>query len=230
MNIVYCLTKDFIEKTIPSMKSVLEFNPKAKIYLLTEVDSVDIGIPVNVVNISNRHEFDNSVNIRNNFGGYINLLKVLYPDILKLKKIIHLDADTIVCDSLENLWKTNITGKWVAAVPEYRGRYNPFSGQYFNMGVALINLEQMRKDNIVPEMVRYLNDVRQPFADQDAWVKYCLENDKFVPVDVRYNENFATGETDNPAIVHYCGRFDWWDNPRIKRGEYLAKYKGEVSR
>ena len=226
MNIVYCLTEDFVEKAIPSMRSVLEHNPKARIYLLTTKDmEMDM---CTVVNISGRHEFDSSVNRVNNFGGVINFLKVLYPEILRVNKAIHLDADTIVCDSLEGLWKTDVSGKWVAAVPEYKGSYNPFGGTYFNMGVALINLTQMRKDNIVPKMVEYLNSVPQPFADQDAWVKFC--GDKFVPVDVRYNENFATGETDNPAIVHYCGRFDWYDNPRIYRGEYLAKYKGEVSR
>lgn len=225
MNIVYCLTEDFIEKAIPSMRSLLEFNPKAKIYLLTTTDKVDIDIPLTVVDVSNRHEFDNSVNLKNNFGGHINLLKVLYPDILKLKKVIHLDADTIINDSIEPLWKTDLKNKWVGAVPEYRGLYNPFNGTYFNMGVAVINLERMRKDNIVPEMVNYLNVIRQPFADQDAWVKYCLEDDKFVPVDLRFNENFATGETDDPAIIHFCGRTDWWDNPRIKRSEYLRKYR-----
>lgn len=33
MNIVYALTANFIEMAIPSMRSVLEHNPKAKIYL-----------------------------------------------------------------------------------------------------------------------------------------------------------------------------------------------------
>ena len=225
MNIVYMLTSNFVEKAVPSMRSVLRHNPKAKIYLLTEADSVDIDIPVTVVNISGRHDFDRSVNLRNNFGGYINLLKVCLPEILSLNKILWLDADTIVCKPLDEMWKTNITGKWVAAVPEHRGHYHPFGSMYYNMGVALINLQQLRKDNIMPEMVEYLNVIKQPFADQDAWNKYGIEADKFVALAVKYNENFATGETDDPVIVHYCGAADWWTRRNMHRGEYLEAYR-----
>lgn len=226
MNIVYALTSNFVQKALPSMRSLLKFNPKAKIYLLTETNEVDSEIPLNVINVSNQEYFtkDNCVNIKNNFGGYINLLKVCYPEILPVNKVIHLDADTIVNESLEPIWKTDMTGKWVAAVPEYKGRYKPFGPMYYNMGVALLNLTQLRKDNIVPWMVEYLRGVKQPFADQDAFNKPGIEQDKMVPLDVRWNENFATGYTDKPAIVHYCGRFDWYDNPKVFRHEYLEKY------
>ena len=225
MNIVYILTSNFVDKALPSMRSVLKHNPKAKIYLLTETDSVDIDIPVTVVNVSGQQYFGRDcVNIRNLFGGYINLLKVCYPELLKLKKVIHLDADTIVCGSLEEMWKTDLTGKWFAAVREDRGRYHPFGKAYYNMGVALINLEQMRKDGIVPDMVNYLNTVKQPYADQDAWNKYAIEQDKAVALPVKWNENFATGKTDEPVIVHYCGIGDWWTNKSMARREYLERY------
>ena len=223
MNIVYALTSNFVELARPSMKSLLEHNPKAKIYLLTDRE-VKSDIPMTVIDISDRHEFDNSVNIRNNFGGVINLLKVEYADILKVNKVIHLDADTIICDSLDPIWKTDLTGKWVGAVQEYRGSYRPFGERYYNMGVAVLNLQQLRADNATPQMVEYLGSVRQPFADQDAWHKFGLP-DKFVDIPLRYNENFATGETDDPAIVHYCGISDWYHNPRMARKEYLEKYR-----
>jgi lipopolysaccharide biosynthesis glycosyltransferase len=230
MNIVYALTANFINKAIPSMRSVLEHNPKAKIYLLTEVDAVDIGIPVTVVNISGQEYFQprTCVNLPNNFGGAINLLKVAYPDLLpKLQKVIHLDADTIITGPLDELWKTDLTGKWLAAVREDRGRYHPFGDAYYNMGVALLNLAQLRKDKAVEQMVHYLNTVRQPFADQDAWNKYAIEQDKAVALPVKWNENFATGYTDSPAIVHYCGFADWWTNTRMPRREYLEHYMAE---
>lgn len=226
MNIVYALTSNFVELARPSMRSLLEHNPKAKIYLLTETDTVETDIPMTVINVSGQTYFNdrNCVNIRNNFGGYINLLKVCYPDLLKLNKVIHLDADTIVCDSLEPMWKADLKGKWIGAVQEKQGHYKPFGPVYYNMGVAVLNLQQMRTDNAVPQMVEYLKTVRQPYADQDAWHKFGLP-DKFVDIPLRYNENFATGETDDPAIVHYCGISDWYYNPRMARREYLEKYR-----
>ena len=224
MNIVYAVTHDYYPKLIPSITSLLEHNPKANIYVLAEDDEIDIPFKVNVINVKDQQFFPESgVNYHNSFT-YINLLKVCYPELLKCNKVIHLDVDTIICDSLEPFWKTDVTGKWVAAVPEYKGRYKPFGDTYYNMGVALINLQQMRKDNIVGDMATYLNTVKQPYADQDAWNKYGLEQDKFVPVAVRYNENFACGFTDKPAIVHYCGITQWWNNKAMYRWEYLDKY------
>ena len=92
------------------------------------------------------------------------------------------------------------------------------------MGVAVINLQAMRKDNIIMTMVDYLNSVRQPWADQDAWNKYGIEQDKVVAFPIRYNENVMTGTTDNPAIVHYCSIGDWYENRGIPRREYLNKW------
>lgn len=224
MNIVYALTANYHHKALPSIKSLKEHNPKAKIHLITDTD--DTALPVDrLIDIRNQAWFlPGGVNYHNMFT-YINLLKVCYASLLPVNKVIHLDADTIITESLEPLWKTDIKGKWFAACPEYLGTYKPFGDLYYNMGVALINLQQIRKDGIEPLMVEYLNTVPQPWADQDAWNKYALTFDKAVPFPVRYNENFATGFTDNPAIVHYCGNPGWWDDEYMFRKEYLDKYR-----
>lgn len=226
MNIVYAVTANYQDKILPSLRSVLEHNPEAKIYIVTETDTVpDLPCKATVINVSGQQFFpEGGVNFRNMFT-YINLLKVCYPSLLRCNRVIHLDADTIICESLEPLWTLKLTGKWFAAVPEYTGRYKPFGDLYYNMGVAVLNLQQLRKDNAEPLMVEYLNTVPQPWADQDAWNKYALEQDKAVALPVRYNECFATGYTDTPAIVHYCGISDWWTNGSMERREYLERYR-----
>ena len=224
MNIVYAMTREVYEWILPSLRSLKETNPKAKVFILCEDDHID-GLPMDCefINVSNQQYFpETGANFHNRFT-YINLLKVCYPEILKVNKVIHLDIDTIICDSLEGMWETDVSGKWVAAVQEYNGGYRPFGPVYYNMGIALLNLQQMRKDGIVPQMVEYLNTVPQPFADQDAWHKYGLL-DKFVPLDLRYNENTITGMTNNPAVVHYCGYTQWYKNPMLPRAQYQLKY------
>lgn len=224
MNIVYAMTRNVYEWIIPSLKSLKEHEPKAKVYILCEDDHIE-GLPMQCefINVSGQQYFPEwGANYHNSFT-YINLLKVCYPELLKVNKVIHLDIDTIVCDSLEGLWKTDITGKWVAAVPEYKGRYKPFGDTYYNMGAALLNLAQMRKDGASAKMAEYLNTVPQPYADQDAWHYFGLP-DKFTPADVRYNESTVTGMTDKPAIVHYCGYTHWYNNPALPRAGYQLKY------
>ena len=226
MNIVYALTRNVYHKLLPSIRSLMATNPKAKVYILCEDDEFPFELPCDatIINVAEQEYFPPyGVNYNNQFT-YINLLKVCYPQILKCNKVIHLDIDTIINDTLEPLWKTDLKGKWFGAVPEYQGRYKPFGDLYYNMGVAVINLQRMRQDNIVEPMREYLNTVRQPWADQDAWNKYAIIQGKAVTVDTRYNENCMTGYTDNPAIVHYCSIGDWYERRNMIRREYLDKW------
>ena len=230
MNIVYAMTRNVYKWILPSLRSLAEHHPDASVFILAEDDKLPFELPIKckIINISKNDKFSKSVNINNRFGGYINLLKVYYPTILHdLDKVIHLDIDTIICDSLDDFWNADVDGKWFASVPEYiahHGRERLFGDVYYNMGVSLINLEQMRKDKIEDVMAKYLNEVEQPFADQDAWNKYGIEQNKVAVVPLRFNENQSTGYTDNPAIVHYCGIKDWYENRNIYRREYIDKY------
>lgn len=227
MNVVYAVTRNAYEWILPSVASLIRHNPEADIYVLAEDDSLPYTLPsgTTVINVSKQRYFPKSGVNYNNWFTYINLLKVRYPSLLSVDKVLHLDADTIVCDDLRYLWETDLDGKWFSACQEYRSNYRPFGEKYYNMGVALINLEQMRKDKIEKKMQDYLNKVKQPWADQDAWNKYAIEQNKVVPMDIRYNECFATGYSANPAIVHYCGISNWYNKQDMFRVEYLNEYK-----
>ena len=227
MNIVYAMTHHVYRWILPSIRSLKDTNPDARVFVLAENDELPFELPIDatVINVADQTYFPRSgVNYNNDFK-YINLLKVRYPSILPVDKVIHLDIDTIICDSLQGLWETDLTGKWFGACPEYRAHYRPFGKDYYNMGVAVINLKQMKTDGIEADMERYLNTVKQPFADQDAWNKYGLEQDKIVPIDIRWNEAIATGETNHPAIVHYCGIKDWFTRFDMPRVNYLNTYR-----
>lgn len=227
MNIVYAMTHHVYDWILPSIRSLAATNPDAKVTILAEDDVLPLELPVHarVINVAEQKWFPTcGVNYNNDFK-YINLLKVMYPSILTEDRVIHLDIDTIVTDRLDGLWETDLNGKWFGAVPERQTWYRPFGNVYYNMGVAVINLAQMREDNIEPILAGYLNVIQQPFADQDAWNKYGTEMNRAVAVDNRWNESAPTGMTDNPAIVHYCGTKDWFTNQYMPRVEYLNRYR-----
>ena len=224
MRVVYCVTADYLEKIKPSIRSLREHNPKVDITIVTETDTTDID--ANVIDIRGQEWFPpGSINYKNPFT-YIGLLKVCYQSILPYDKVIHLDADTIVADKLADMWNTDLKDKWFGMVQEYRGHYK-ISGfsKYYNAGVMILNLKQLRKDGIQDDMVKYLNSTAQPWCEQDAFNFYGMKENKIVDLDVRFNENVMTGFTDSPAIVHYCSIGDWWDNRNMSRWEYLSHYK-----
>ena len=230
MNIVYALTKNVYEWVVPSIKSLAEHNPKARVFMLAEDDEFPYELPIDVemINVSDQKYFpDIGAHRKKDFGGYINHLKIWYSKFLPVNKVIHLDIDTIICDKLDGLWKTDVSGKWFEAVPESQKWYNPFGDKYYNTGVVLFNLAQIRKDKPQQDMTDYLLNTDQPYADQNAWNKFGYEQDKIAELDLRYNESRVTGMTDNPAIVHYCSIPDWWKNKKMERREYLDAYRGE---
>ena len=224
MNIVYALTKNVYDWILPSLKSLAKHNPNARVFILAEDDELPFDLPIEaeIINISNQEYVPTISDHRSEaFGGYINHLKIWYSDILPVNKVIHLDIDTIICDKLDELWKTDVSGKWFAAVPESQTWYRPFGDKYYNMGVVLFNLSQIRKDKMQQTMTDFLLDTKQPFADQNAWNKFG----KGADLNLRYNESIVTGHTDNPAIVHFCAVPDWWTNQKMFRRRYLEEYR-----
>lgn len=223
INVVYCVTSDYLEKIKPSIRSLRAFND-VNIYVVTETDETDIE-DVMLINVANQQYFPkDSVNYNNMFT-HIGLLKVCYQVLLPIDKVIHLDADTIINGSLKPMWEIDLKDKWYAMTPEYKGRYKPFGDKYYNAGIMLLNLEELRKADIQGKMMHYLNTVRQPWCEQDAFNKYGIENNKIVDLDVRFNENQVTGYTDEPVIIHYCAVTNWWNNDYMLRHEYLQKWK-----
>lgn len=228
MNIVYSFTRNVYEWALPSFRSLAEHNPDAKVFILAEDDILPYDLPIQaeVVNITGQSYFPDIASHRQEaFGGYINQLKIWYPAFLPVDKVIHLDIDTIICDSLDGLWDTDVTDKWFAAVPESQKWYRPFGEYYYNMGVALFNLRELRKDRVQKAMTEYLLTTDQPFADQNAWNKFGSERGKAIKLDLRYNESRVTGKTDHPAVIHYCSIPDWWSNKEMDRYEYLERYR-----
>ena len=222
MRVVYSMTRNLYDKIYPSLTSLREHNPDVKVTILCEDDSLPIE-GVEVINVSRQQYFKPET--CRNYGtpfSYMALLRVCYGEILPYKKIVNLDVDTIVCDSLQPLWDIDLSEKWIAACPEYKGWYKPYGPVYYNIGVSVFNLEQIREDKIQPLLVAFLNNTPTMCIEQDAFNLFGFN--KFVPIPVRYNECFATGQTHNPAVVHYAGIRDWWTNEQLPRREYLNRY------
>ena len=223
INVVYCVTSDYLEKIKPSIRSLRAFND-ANIYVVTETDETDIE-DVTLINAADQQYFPkDSVNYNNMFT-HIGLLKVCYQVLLPIDKVIHLDADTIINCSLKPMWDIDLTNKWYAMVPEYKGRYKPFGDKYYNAGVMLLNLKGLRETNIENDMINYLNTVRQPWCEQDAFNRFGIENNKIVDLGIKYNENVMTGYTDEPVIIHYCSVGNWWNSNGMYRKEYLDRWR-----
>lgn len=227
MNIVYSCSRMLYPYLKPSITSLLEHNKVTKIYILAEDDTIPVDIPAphKVINVSGQEYYPaGGPNMgTDNYFTYMSMIRACIPELIKANRVIMLDVDTIICDSLEPLWNIDLTDKWLAWCPENWGHWQPYNRMYYNFGVAVLNLQQMRKDKATQQIVERLNTKPYRFKEQDVLNEIAVP-DLCRDIPVRYNECFCCGTTDNPAIVHFAGYADWYRNPSLFRSEYFRKY------
>ena len=160
-------------------------------------------------------------------------LTEILPD--TINKVLYLDGDVIVRDSLLPLWNMDIsdyplaaaTDCMVAAEPEEFERLGyPMSYGYFNSGVCLINLDFWRKHNCIKDFISLLDDGEKlRYYDQD--VLNMLFHTSKLNLPIKYNlmtvclyknpkwtntmfEQEISESLQEPVIIHYAGGDKPW--------------------
>lgn len=134
-------------------------------------------------------------------------------------KVIYLDADAIVRDSLEELWETQLGHAPFAAAPDsmsivgsdsQQGYVGKFGSQYYNSGVLLMNLEQMRCSRVEERILDWIrvnsNAPALRYPDQDAI--NALYSEQIMPLSIKWNYQYPLFccpdlLDDEPAILHF---------------------------
>ncbi|MEA2353274.1 MAG: hypothetical protein QOJ14_1688 [Thermoleophilaceae bacterium] len=104
--------------------------------------------------------------------------RLFMPDLLpQLDRVIHLDSDAVVTDSLAPLWATELGDRHLAAVTNvfqadhahHPGRLGLPANAYFNDGVLVMNLAAMRRDASSATLREYgVTHPDLPWVDQDV--------------------------------------------------------------
>lgn len=178
--------------------------------------------------------------------------RLLLPALLEgLDRVLWLDSDVLVLQSIGDLWETDLEGCPLAAatnvLPSYHWHLPPKLGirdrrLYFNTGVLIMDLDQLRKENAVEECSRCVEKYRDVIhhADQDVLNALYYGRRKKIPL--RWNVIVTTfylrpeclrlhGADEyhealrQPGIIHFTGgkRFKPWSysSPHPYRDKYL---------
>lgn len=139
----------------------------------------------------------------------------------EVKKVLYLDCDIVVLDSLKELYDTDLGENYTGMIldsgnEEEAERLNLTT--YCNAGVMLINLEKWRKDNIEKKLFDYTikNKDKIFWQDQDVLNIVLKDNIKILPR--KWNFQFflyAYPTYDksryNFKIIHYAGQYKPWN-------------------
>lgn len=187
----------------------------------------------------------NDVSISNRHIVQATFYRLLIPELIyEYEKCIYLDADIIVNNDLEELFKIDIEGSYIAGVKDchlisknttqhQKGLGIPSVENYINAGVLLLNLKKLREDNISKKFLQQVKK-RNKYEDQDVLNLCCYGSIKILPIgynlfhfykgktikflfDLDYQKKEFLFNWSNPFILH----MGWIYKPWLKK-----RYKG----
>lgn len=167
-------------------------------------------------------------------------LPELYP---QYDKVLYLDSDIIVLGDISELYNTDMETNLVAAAPDDIIQTNKVFQDYaelvvgvtkyqhyFNAGVLLMNLDELRKFNFQEKFLYLLEKVKFSVAqDQDYLNRLCKGRVTLVSHDwdVMPYVNEET-KPEDIKIVHYNFAYKPWHFEDVTYSEYFWKYAKET--
>jgi lipopolysaccharide biosynthesis glycosyltransferase len=157
--------------------------------------------------------------------------RILLPHLLKVERLIYLDCDVLVFRDLSELFNLELSpGKVLAAVPDSEtlslaedcqtiadALGLPAEGAYFNCGVMLMNLDELRKQDFFERAVEFLNKKSAyRFWDQSA-INFLLYGhiDELPEYWNRASWRFdAQQNNDLDCVLHYTTSAPWLGGTR----------------
>ena len=215
MNIVYCIDSNVIDYFNNSVKSVLNYNPNAKIIVITSDESIDV--PYDTIRFTpptDQYKF-NGTRDRISESAYF---RIHLPEILKdYDKCLYIDADTLCFNSLEELYNTEV--EYIGGCEEIDNRWIRMQKsqlnipKYINSGVLLMNLKNLRDDNFTEKCITSIKDIKCSPWFHDQTVINAVYNDKITILDRIYNwcitfeetPLYLLSNTHNIVIGHFIG-------------------------
>lgn len=162
--------------------------------------------------------------------------RLLLPGLLpEYDKIVYIDCDVIVRQDIGNLYQnTDLEQNWLgvvfeAPIEQQAERFRALGcdpNRYFNSGFLLMNLAQMRKENVSARLLEACKVPYLEFPDQDALNQVCqghilplspLYNGirtffipKYKPDFIReYGSEALWEQVQREATIHYTGGKPW---------------------
>jgi lipopolysaccharide biosynthesis glycosyltransferase len=173
--------------------------------------------------------------------------RLLLPRLLDVPRLIYLDCDLLVFRDLSQLYDLQLSdGKAIAAVSDSetlclaedsllvaRAIHLPPEGPYFNSGVMLMNLTELRRNKFFESAVEFLNSWsgKYQFHDQSA-INFLLHG-RIQPLTREWNwpawRFDLQQDNELNCILHYTTSAPWRGGPRAPSQllfERFARYAG----
>lgn len=208
MNVVYSSDDNYVQHAVTSIVSLAQNNKNFK--------KINIYLIENNISIEKRNQVENLIEKYEqlslewiNFSKWLKRLKLnmqwdisisayarlFISEMLdkNIDKILYLDCDIIVNQSIYDLWNMDIKEYYIGAVQDAvndntKNSVGIESGQpYYNSGVLLINLKKWREDNISEKFLQFIEKHHGKVVHHDQGVINGVLKSKIYKLPLKYN-------------------------------------------
>lgn len=184
-------------------------------------------------------------------------------DVMKeYQKVLYMDSDMVVLRDVAELYRENVEGYMLAAVKDVDvigsmksdERSEQYAKttlgikkelEYFQAGVLLLNLQEMRKNTSSKELVEKTLERKWHMVDQDVLNIICQGKVRFLEQKWNVMMNWTYGRKSrmdviknvpvplwkeyrearkNPYVIHYAGAWKPWNTPNCDYAEEFWRY------
>lgn len=261
LNFAFCVSENYIKYLKVCIRSIVYHHPlkSINIYILTDKISKKNRRPlekefskfkninIEIIIIDDSMLLTLKTGIWSKHAWY----RILLPNYLpNINKVLYLDADTVVCEDLSQLFNMDLTGVSVAGALDRLAfkdskymHYGDERSKYICAGVLLINLDVWRENGLTKKIIKWAseNDDMLKWPDQDAINHICDDSKLILPLkygtmNFLFDKNLKLPEyinnevkecINNPSIIHYAGHGNTpWikDHSRHLKNDEWIKY------
>jgi lipopolysaccharide biosynthesis glycosyltransferase len=218
-----------------SLKSLLDHNKVTKVYVL--YSNLSEKLKRKAIGFVKKRcliEFipvisDQFSDLEKHYFGVEAYFRLLLPQLIKDDKAWYIDVDTLITGSIESPFYDDLQ-MILAAVPKLNQENfvnhkiklgMKESANYFNSGVLLLNLKEIRKTGFFEQTIKWitLNIKKIDMPDQDAL--NAKLNGNYHELEAAYNVTTEMAKNfKNPKIIHFTGIFKpnlFFYRPAFKR-------------
>ncbi len=178
---------------------------------------------------------------------HIAYCRILLPHLLGVPRLIYLDCDVLVFRDLSQLFDFELSaGKFVAAVPDSetcsladdsRGLAKamklPAEGAYFNSGVMLMNLDELRKQHFFQRAVEFLGVWKSDYRFHDQSAMNFLLHEHIEELPEYWNRPSwcfdAQQDNDLDCVLHYTTSAPWRGGARTPSQVLFERFAEEAA-
>lgn len=223
--VVLACDNSYMDKLETTIKSICAHNKNIKFYILNE------DLPIEWFRLmTKRLSYFNSEILNIKVSGdsfkkfrcpsehinYQAYFRYLIPDYVSEEKVLYLDCDIIVTESLDGLFNLDLKNYPVAAVPDL-----PTTNDGFNSGVLLINNKYWKENDILNRLIKLTVEYHEKvYGDQG--ILNILFKDKWYRLSLTYNLQVGSDSQEN--LIGNIGWYDLFDGiPKVIHYTYTHK-------